>query len=252
MDPSSRVQQQESVVTEFVPEQPALNEHTLLLELNHRIKNELASAINLVSVAAARSDNPEVKIALGNVVELLEKHADILRALKIPDDSAIIDAAEYLRKLCLSMSRSRLDRMKIHLVFAADTLLLQSDRCWRLGMILYELVTNSVRHAFFEGRDGEVRVELSRVGALVKCRVSDNGSVSAEIKPGRGLRILLDLVKSLGGQLDHSFGTERSYFTLLLPFTEHEQQANREAARASRTTGFKPKLEDVHQRTSVA
>jgi two-component sensor histidine kinase len=240
------------IVTELVLQRPALNERTLLLELNHRINNEFASAINLVSVAAVRSDNSEVKVALGNVVELLDEHADVLRALKIPDDDALIDAAEYLRKLCFSMSRSRLERMNIRLVFAADTLLLQSDRCWRLGMILYELVTNSARHAFFEGRDGEVRVELSLEGALVKCRVSDNGSVSAGIKPGRGLRILDDLCQSLGGQVYHWFGADGSYFTLALPFTEHEQQANREPAGASRSTKFRRKLQDVHPRASVA
>jgi two-component sensor histidine kinase len=215
-------------VTELVLQPPALNERTLLLELSHRIDNEFASAINLVSVAAVRSDNSEVKIALDNVVELLDKHADILRALKIPDDDALIEAAEYLRRLCFSISRSKLERMNIHFVFSADALLLQSDRCWRLGMILYELVTNSARHAFFEGRDGEVRVELSRVGALAQCRVSDNGVVSAGIKPGRGLQILGELSQSLGGQFDHSFGAEGSYFTLVLPFTEHEQQANRQ------------------------
>jgi two-component sensor histidine kinase len=150
------------------------------------------------------------------------------------------------------MSRSKLDRMNIHLLFAADTLLLQSDRCWRLGMILYELVTNSARHAYFEGRDGEVRVELAREGALVKCRVSDNGSVPAGIRPGRGLRILDDLSQSLGGQVHHSFGAEGSYFALALPFTERELRANRETARPSHSAGFERKLEDVHLRARVA
>jgi hypothetical protein len=47
---------------------PALEERTLLLELNHRINNEFASVINLVSVAAVRADNSEVKAALSDVV----------------------------------------------------------------------------------------------------------------------------------------------------------------------------------------
>jgi hypothetical protein len=142
--------------------------------------------------------------------------------------------------------------MNIHLLFSADTLLLQSDRCWRLGMILYELVTNSARHAFFEGRDGEIRVELSRAGSLVKCSVSDNGSVSAGFRPGHGLRILDDLSQSLGGQVNHLFCAEGSYFALVLPFTEHEQQANRETEQASPSTGFERKPEDVRQRAGVA
>jgi two-component sensor histidine kinase len=219
-------------VTEFTLPPPVPNELALLHELNHRADNEFASAINLVAVAAVRSDNPEVKVALGNVVELLDEHASVLRSLKIPDDDALIDAAEYFGRLCFRMSRSKLNRMNIHLLFAADALLLQSDRCWRLGMMLYELVTNSARHAYFEGRDGEIRVELLREGAMVRCRVSDNGSVSAEIKAGRGFRILDDLCQSLGGRVHHSFGADGCYFALTLPLTEHEQQANQETAGA--------------------
>jgi two-component sensor histidine kinase len=116
----------------------------------------------------------------------------------MPDQSTVTDAAEYLQRLCRSMSRSKLDRMGIKLVLAAGTVWLHSERCWQLGMIVYELVTNVARHAFFEGRDGEVRVELSRAGAFARCGVSDNGSTAAGARPGRGLKIIGDLAKSLG------------------------------------------------------
>ena len=53
---------------------------TLLRELNHRIKNEFASAISAVSLAAARSDNAEVKLALTDVTELLHRYVDVHRA----------------------------------------------------------------------------------------------------------------------------------------------------------------------------
>jgi hypothetical protein len=100
----------------------------LLLELNHRINNELASVINLVSVAAVRAVNSEVKAALSDIVELLHEHAEVHRVLKMPSRDTLIDAADHLAKLCFAMSRSRLDRMNIHLLFAADPLRLQSER----------------------------------------------------------------------------------------------------------------------------
>ena len=53
---------------------PVLEGRTLLDELNHRIKNELVSVINLVTFKAVWSDNVEVKEALGNVVDLLHQH----------------------------------------------------------------------------------------------------------------------------------------------------------------------------------
>jgi two-component sensor histidine kinase len=222
----SRSQQQEITVTELVPPPPTM-ERVLLLELHHRINNEFASAINCVSVAAVQTDNVEVKTALNQVVELLHQHADVHRALKIPDRDEVIDAAQYLQTLCRSMSRSKLDRMDIKLVLAADTVWLHSERCWKLGMIVYELVTNAARHAFFEGKDGEVRVELSRAGACARCGVSDNGSAAAGVRPARGLKIIGDLAKSLGGQVDHSLGVKGSSFMFALPFVGEEQKANR-------------------------
>ena len=214
-------------MTEFAPRLPALSERLLLFELNHRINNEFASAINCVSLAAVRTESAEVKIALNHVVDLLHQHADVHRALKTPERNVVIDAAEYLQVLCRAMCRSRLDRLGIKLVLAADTVWLHSERCWRLGMIVNELVTNVARHAFFENRDGEVRVELSQAGTLARCGVSDNGSAAARVRPGHGLEIIGDLAKSLSGQINHSFGARGSVSTLALPFIGRELQANR-------------------------
>ena len=209
---------------------------TLLDELNHRFKNELASIINLISFKAIWAENVEVKEELGNVVDLLFQHLEVHNILTTPDRDGLADAGEQLRKLGLAMSRCKLDRMNIHLLLSAETLPMESERCWRLGMAIYELMTNAVRHACFEGRDGEIKVKLMRAGSWVQCRVTDNGSGLARIKPGRGLRIVGELAKSLGGRMDHAFGTTMTSFVLDFPLTQREQHANRVvAARRPRT-----------------
>ena len=63
-------------MTTFVPVNDR-DEQTLLRELTHRFRNEFVSSINIVAAAAVRAENPEVKLALSNVVELLEQHADV-------------------------------------------------------------------------------------------------------------------------------------------------------------------------------
>ena len=155
---------------------PALEGRTLLDELNHRIKNELASVINLVSFKAIWTDNVEAKEELSNVVDLLHQHVEVHSILTMPDRDALVDAGEQLRKLGLAMSRCKLDRMNIHLLLSIDTLPLESERCWRLALAVYELVTNAVRHACFDGHDGEIKIKLMRAGSWVNCRVTDNGS----------------------------------------------------------------------------
>ena len=209
------------------PHPPALEGRTLLDELNHRIKNELASVINLVSFKAIWVDNVEVKEELSNVVDLLHHHVEVHSILTTPDRDALVDAGEQLRKLGRAMCRCKLDRRNIHLLLSADTLPLESERCWRLALAVYELVTNAVRHACFDGRDGEIKIKLMRAGSWVNCRITDNGSGLGRIKPGRGLRIVGDLAKSLGGRMGHTFGTTSTSFALDFPLTQREQHANR-------------------------
>jgi two-component sensor histidine kinase len=80
---------------------PALEERTLLDELNHRIKNELASVINLVSFKAVWTDNVDAKEELSNVVDLLHQHVEVHSILTMPDRDALMDAGEQLESLRL-------------------------------------------------------------------------------------------------------------------------------------------------------
>jgi two-component sensor histidine kinase len=217
-------------VPDCLPNTPALEGRTLLDELNHRIKNELASVINFVTFRTVWTDNAEAKEELSNVVELLYQHVQVHSMLTMPDGDALVNAGEQLRKLGLAMSRCKLDRMNIRLVLSADTLPLQSDRCWRLALAVYELVTNAARHACFDGRKGEIKIELRRAGSWVNCRVADNGSSVGRIKPGRGLRILGELASSLGGRIDRASGPTWNSFSLDFPLTQPEQRANRAVA----------------------
>jgi two-component sensor histidine kinase len=210
-------------------------------ELNHRIKNELASVINLVTFKAVWTDNADAKEELSNVVDLLHQHVEVHSILTMPDRDALVDAAEQLRKLGLAMSRCKLDRMNIRLMLSADALPLESERCWRLALAIYELVTNAVRHACFDGRDGEIKIRLMRAGSWVNCHVSDNGSGAGRIKLGRGLRIVGDLVASLGGRIDRTSGTTWNSFALDFPLTQREQRANRVVVARRPRTGRRPR-----------
>jgi two-component sensor histidine kinase len=207
---------EEDTMTEI--DAPALipQEHVLLHELNHRINNEFAAAIGIATVAAARSGNEEVKAALTGVAELLHRYADVHRLLQMPDHDTPVDAAAYLRQLCLSIGRSRLDARGISLVLSTQPLRLQAERCWRLGMIVHELISNAARHAF-GSRGGAVRVAVWQDGAFVKCSVQDSGSVTTSIQPGHGLKIVNSLSRALGGRFRQTFGAQGSKSLLVFP-----------------------------------
>src|SRR5260370_41400144 len=106
------------------------------------------------------------------------------------EQGRVSDAAMYPQQLCFSITKWRLDRLAISVLFSADDLRLEGERWWKLGLIVSELLTNVARHAQFDARHPEVRVELMLARHVVKCGVSDNGSAPESIRRGRGLDIL--------------------------------------------------------------
>ena len=151
--------------------------------------------------------------------------ADVHRALRVPDHGRLTDVASYLEQLCVSVTKYRLERLAIHVLFSATVLRLEGDRCWRLGLIVSELMTNVARHAQFDVSRPELRLELMRTGRLVKCKVSDNGSAPEPVRRGRGLSIIAELADSLGGRIYTSCAADGSSFLLTFPLTESEKRA---------------------------
>lgn len=224
-----------------------IEQGVLLRELHYRVDNGVAAAINLVSAAAVRAEGTEAKAALSDVVELLHGHAELHRALAMPEGKTLIDAATYLRKLGSGMRRSWLDRMNVRLAFATESIPLQSQRCWRLGLIAHELVTNAAKHACFDARAGAIKIKLSRIGAVVNCVVLDDGSRAARNVSARELRISNDLAKALGGRIEHGFGAEFTSVVLSFPLTERERQANRAMATRRLRSPRRPTVPATHE-----
>jgi two-component sensor histidine kinase len=183
----------------------APDEFLLLQEMTHRINNELTSTIGIIACDAERSSSCDVKIALARVTEHLHDHARIYRALQMPTANRWIDAAAYLRELCQSLTRAKLRHKGVELVLIERPLQLRSVQCWKLGLVVAELITNASRHAFAEG-GGVVRVELRKRGVIAECRVTDDGSGPVNIRPGHGLGIIQKLVQGLDGKINQRFG----------------------------------------------
>lgn len=192
----------------------------LLEEITHRVNNEFTAAIGMLSLTAARSLNNEVRAALVPAIEHLHNHARVHRALQMPAKDQFIDAAKYVRELCEAISLSKLRVHGVELIFVEHQLTLRAEQSWRLGMILFELVTNASRHAFGRGR-GVIQIELLKSGDWVKCCVTDNGSAANKWQPGRGTKIIRSLVQSLGGEIIQRFGIHGSIAMMSFPYVSY-------------------------------
>lgn len=205
----------------FVP--PVIELETLLRELNRRINNQFASAIDLISVQAVRAEGAEAKAVLADAVELLHAHAGVRRALLMPRYGILIDAARYLRKLCWALRGAGLERLNIQLTLRGDRLPLESERCWRLGLIVHELVTNAEKQACFDARSGAINIELVRTDGLLECVVSDNLSAT---RARHRQQIVGDLARTLNGRIKHGTGADLGSVVISFPLTERERRAS--------------------------
>jgi two-component sensor histidine kinase len=106
---------------------------------------------------------------------------------------------------------------------------LSSLQCWRLGMIVSELITNSYRHAFGDS-GGTIRVELERRGFRADCRVTDDGGSPDIVRSGHGLNIVRGLARTLDGEIDLRFGRHGAVALMSFPILRQVQDGPQIAA----------------------
>jgi two-component sensor histidine kinase len=190
---------------------------TLLEEISHRVLNEYTLAILGLSAAAAETTSSAAKVALTDAAGRLQAYADVHRLLGPPRGSGRADLANYLARLCGALTAARFSDNGVQLTLVASEAPMSAQRCWRVGLILTELVTNSVRHAFAE-RGGAVVIQVAARDGVTWCRISDNGRPAApQAGGGRGLAIVESLTRELGGQIEWDFSSRGATVVLAIP-----------------------------------
>jgi two-component sensor histidine kinase len=171
----------------------------LVEEINHRVINEYAEAIAGLSRAAA-DPACDVRQALRQAADRLHAHAENHRAL-LPPMEGRVNLADYMGRLCASFSRAFLADRQIALTLETDEVWLVSDRAWRLGLIIAELIRNAARHGL-GGRGGTITVQITRSCGDVVCLVGDDGRIKPAGKSGRGMALMRALASDLGGSVE--------------------------------------------------
>ena len=205
-----------SSLSELLPDGGVKAERLLLRELAHRIDDELASAIDLVAQAADRCDGIEARATLASVQCRLEGHAQLHHALQMPQFTTTVDLAAYLQQLCRSISRSSLEDKGIALSLLLHPLQMSSERCWLLGMIVFELITGAVRHVSHCGA-GAIRLEVWLTATSVACSIMDNGSSDESRYREEDRSIVETLAARLHGTVDVRGGPDGFRTVVTIP-----------------------------------
>jgi two-component sensor histidine kinase len=142
-------------------------------------------------------------------------------------DIARIDFAEYIRNLSGNLIRSYgSSPAMVKLVIDADQISLGVDTAIPCGLIINELVTNSLKYAFQDCQIGEVRVSLKHEndGGLYRLVVADNGvGLPESIEPRKTTSLGLQLVTTLVDQLNGTIEVKRENGTeFIIIFSEQK------------------------------
>jgi two-component system CheB/CheR fusion protein len=201
--------------------------HIKIQEIHHRIKNNLQVISSLLNMQGHMQGNPEITQALRDSQNRIKSMALIHEKLYVSNHEGKIVFKEYVLDLLASIFRSLgLDKAKISTKVDVKDVFLDMDVAVPCGLILNELVTNSLIHAFNADDGGQIRIEMKpeiqNDGRSVYNFVfSDNGAgLPAEIHPenaeSMGLKIVWLLTRQIGGTLtiDRKKGTS---FRIELP-----------------------------------
>ena len=184
----------------------ALKEREVLLqEVHHRVKNNLQIISSLINMQLRNLEPGPSGDALVECQTRVQAIALIHEQLYRSQNYAQIPFADYVRGLANNVfAATGSSSSRVSLDLALDDVALAVDQAIPCGLVLNELITNSLKHAFKDGRSGRVRVELRRLSEE-RCRVSveDDGTGLPEgMDISKSPSLGLQLVRTLAEQLD--------------------------------------------------
>jgi two-component sensor histidine kinase len=189
----------------------------LVGEISHRVLNEYTHAIATLSLARARTTDITARSALADAESRLRAYADVHRALRPPPNGRPCDLGQYLEAVRTALSCASLRDRGVHLTLIPSDVSLAAERCWRVVLIMAELVNNAVRHAF-DGGGGRILVEVESLGPTILCRVADDGRPPSSSPPqGWGRGIVKSLTHTLGGEIEWLFEPSGTKVVLQIP-----------------------------------
>ena len=181
-------------------------------EIHHRIKNNLQVISSLLSLQADQFSDEKVKEAFQDSQDRVISMSLIHEELYKTGDSGALDFAAYLQKLATELLKSyKIGTEDIRLKLDLEKVSLKMDTAIPLGIIVSELVSNSLKHAFPRGRNGEIRIKLYRTEnedtSQFTLIVSDDGvglSGNTDFRntSSLGLQLVNALVEQINGSIE--------------------------------------------------
>lgn len=147
----------------------------LLKEVQHRIKNNMNTLGSLLRLQIETIDSQEAKDALRAAVSRIASMMVLYDKLYNSDTIGSISMKEYLPDLVDEIARNVSRNESVRCLTTIDDIMLDEKRLSALGIIINELMTNSIKYAFRNRADGQITLTVHRVGTRIRLQYEDNG-----------------------------------------------------------------------------
>jgi PAS domain S-box-containing protein len=179
----------------------------LLKELNHRVKNNLQMISSMMRLQLSRLADPGSRQALASTVERVQAISDLQVQLGTEGGMGQIDFGAHLHELAEKFRRSMLAGTAITLHCETDHCILDLDKAVPLGLIVNELVTNAIKYAFPEGKEGNISIALACRDEQIVVNVADDGvgfppQFEARKGSGLGMKLVEGMRQQIGATIE--------------------------------------------------
>ena len=191
-----------------------------LKEIDHRTRNNYQTVLALVELQARRSADPKVQDALRQVADRIQAIASASQQLAVR--SSALDAVRLDQHICELVHEIErgLSRGNVQVGCDIDDVTASADTATSISIIVNELVTNAMKHAFNGERAGRVQV-TGRAGPRFELTVADDGmgveATRRDGHPGLGTRLVESFVRQIGAEHEMTSSARGTLHRLLIP-----------------------------------
>lgn len=190
-------QQQVSVL------QSLQEQRILLAEVNHRVKNNMAVIIGLLNLKRNNSNNDNTRQDLEDVKARVMSMALVHDRMYSDGNASAVDMDGYVEDLVKEISHSFNLFNKVKYEVSVEKLSIEVSIAIPLGLILNEIITNAMKHAFSNTPNPTIYIEIKRKeGDFLQVTIRDNGSGLKEMQKSNdrlGMVLIEALIEQLGG-----------------------------------------------------
>ncbi|MDL2352177.1 MAG: sensor histidine kinase [Pseudomonadota bacterium] len=200
-------------------EQRVAERDMLLAEFDHRLQNNLTILSSLIAMQARAAENPAVEEALDKAASRIASLGQTYAHLRYePGAIREIDVGQLLDSLCAALRESLIAGSAVALEQQSCVCMLDRNRAAALALLINELITNAVKHAFVGRTGGKIHVGLEVDGSEGLLTIRDDGvGLPAETPKGRqGMRLLNALAKMAQADLVVSSSNDGTKFEVRL------------------------------------